>query len=124
MAKECLADFTLRLRDKGVSEDAINEITNRLVHDRVEAMAAAAAAYNLHTPITRFTFADQLSAMSRRCHGLSAAITGAADETLSRGCVIFDGLNQLIMDLTDFAERLEQDYQCLMSDIGKETSKQ
>ncbi|NBS35060.1 MAG: hypothetical protein EBS82_04330 [Methylocystaceae bacterium] len=110
MAKECLSDFTIRLRDKGVSDDAINEITSRLIHDRVEAMAAAAAAYHLNNPTTLSSFAEKLSSMTRRCYGVSTAVSGLRQV---QGDVIFDGVDQLLMDLIESAERLERDFEAI-----------
>ena len=122
MADERLADFTLRLKDNGVSEDLIQEITNRIISDRITAVSDAAQSYHLNNPTTRSSFAEKLSAMTRRCYGLSVAMTGASNEILTVGSLTFDGLVQLTMDLIESAERLERDYEALLMSGNKKTS--
>ena len=120
---ECLADFISRLRELGVNDSAVQEMTNRILADRVEAISDAAKAYHLDQPVSVLSFADKLSALTRKCYGVSAAITGLRELTSNSNDPMFNGVDQLIMDLTESAERLENDYlavRALMSDKTSE----
>ncbi len=120
MAKECLADFTLRLKGNGVADDLIEEITTRIISDQLQAVSDAAQTYHLNNPTTRSSFGEKLSSMTRRCYGVSTAVSGLRQ---THGDVIFDGVDQLLMDLIESAERLERDYEAIYLADRQTTSK-
>jgi len=120
MAKECLTDFTARLRDNGVANDLVEEITTRIISDKLQAVSDAAQTYHLNNPTTRSSFADKLSAMTNRCYGVSTAVSGLRQGTHED--MIFNGVDQLLMDLIESAERLERDHEALLLSGNKKTS--
>lgn len=70
-------------------------------------------ATDTNTTPTLPQFCDDLDAHARRCWALSAAISGLARFSVSGGDPMFDGVDQLVQDICQEAQKLSEDMQIL-----------